>query len=85
MLQFLIFIAAAYILYRLVMGEFKKKKDIKDKKKENLAATGVMTKDPVCGTYIPVDGDIRVKQGDKVHNFCSYECRDKFLKQLADK
>ena len=85
MLQFLIFIAAAYILYKLLMGEFKKKKDIKNKEKENLAATGVMTKDPVCGTYIPVDGDIRVKQGDKVHNFCSYECRDKFLKQLDDK
>lgn len=85
MLNFLIFIAAAFILYMLIMGDFKKKKDLKDKEKKNLAATGVMIKDPVCGTYIPVDGDIRVKQGDTVHNFCSYECRDKFLKQLNDK
>ncbi|HDQ41663.1 MAG TPA: YHS domain-containing protein [Desulfonatronum sp.] len=85
MLKFLIFIAAAFILYKLLTGDFKKKKDVQTKEKENLAATGVMTKDPVCGTYVPVDGDIRVKQGDKVHHFCSYECRDKFLKQIADK
>lgn len=85
MLKFLIFIAAAFILYKLLTGDFKKKKEAQNKEKENLAATGVMTKDPVCGTYVPVDGDIRVKQGDKVHNFCSYECRDKFLKQLEAK
>jgi len=85
MLNFLIFIVAAFILYKLLTGDFKKKKEVRNKEKENLAATGVMIKDPVCGTYIPVDGDIRVKQGDKVHNFCSYECRDKFLKQLEAK
>ncbi len=85
MLKFLIFIAAAFILYKLLTGDFKKKKDAQVKEKENLAANGVMTKDPICGTYVPIDSDIRVKQGDKVHHFCSYECRDKFLKQLSDK
>lgn len=85
MLKFLIFIAAAFILYKLLTGDFKKKKEAQVKEKEDLAANGVMTKDPICGTYVPIDGDIRVKQGDKVHNFCSYECRDKFLKKLSDK
>lgn len=85
MLKFLIFIAAAFILYKLLTGDFKKKKDAQIKEKENLASTGVMTKDPICGTYVPVDGDIRVKQGEKMHNFCSYECRDKFLKELEGK
>lgn len=85
MLKFLIFIAAAFILYKLLTGDFKKKKDAQVKEKETLAATGVMAKDPICGTYVPVDGDIRVKQGDKMHNFCSYECRDKFLKELEGK
>ncbi len=85
MLNFLIFIVAAFILYKLLTSDFKKKKEVRNKEKEHLAATGVMIKDPVCGTYVPVDGDIRVKQGDKVHNFCSYECRDKFLKQLEAK
>lgn len=85
MLKFLIFIAAAFVLYKLLTGDFKKKKEARVKEKENLAANGVMTKDPVCGTYVPLDGDIRVKQGDRVHHFCSYECRDKFLQQLTEK
>jgi len=41
-----------------------------------------MIKDPVCGTYVRKDGDIRVRQGEAVHVFCSYECRDKFIKSL---
>lgn len=85
LINLLIFIVAAFILYKLITGDFKKKKEIQDKKKETLVATGVMTKDPICGTYVPANGDIRVKQGDKVHNFCSYECRDKFMNQLEAK
>ena len=45
-------------------------------------AAGEMVKDPICGTYVERDGNIRVKEGEKVHIFCSYECRDKYLKQL---
>jgi YHS domain-containing protein len=82
MLKFLIFIAAVFLLYKLFTGDLKKKKDVKDKEHENLAATGVMTKDPICGTYVPVDSDIRIKEKDQVHCFCSYECRDSYLKKL---
>ena len=85
MLKFLIFIAAIFILYKLLMGDFKKKKEVQEKEHENLAATGVMTKDPVCGTYVPVGSDIRIKEGDNVHCFCSYECRDSYLKKLEAK
>jgi YHS domain-containing protein len=42
-----------------------------------------MVKDPSCGTYVDKDGDIRVREGDKVHVFCSYECRDKYLKRIG--
>ena len=41
-----------------------------------------MVKDPICGTYVEKDGSIRVREGEKVHVFCSYECRDKYLKQI---
>jgi YHS domain-containing protein len=85
MLKFLIFIAAVFILYKLLTGDFKKKKEVKDKEQEDLVATGVMTKDPVCGTYVPVGSDIRIKEGEKVHCFCSYECRDSYLKKLEAK
>jgi YHS domain-containing protein len=45
-------------------------------------ASGEMIKDPVCGTYVEKDGDIRVREGETIHVFCSYECRDKYLKQI---
>mgnify|MGYP006306884989 CR=1 FL=1 len=38
-------------------------------------------KDPVCGTYVSTDTDIRVRDGDQVLYFCSYECRDAYLKE----
>ncbi len=82
MLKFLIFIAAIFILYKLLVGDLQKKKEVKEKESENLAANGVMTKDPVCGTYVPVGSDIRIKEGETVHCFCSYECRDSYLKKL---
>jgi YHS domain-containing protein len=86
MLKFVIFIVAAFVLFKLVTGDKKKKSVDKKKEEEKLHATGAMVKDPVCGTYVANDSDIRVREGDKVHHFCSYECRDKFLKRIeADK
>jgi YHS domain-containing protein len=41
-----------------------------------------MVKDPMCGAFVSKEGDIRVRQGDKVHYFCSYECRDKYIKMI---
>jgi YHS domain-containing protein len=82
MFKLLIFIVAGYFLYKLLTNDRKKKREMQEKKKENLAASGEMVRDPICGTYVPKNGDIRVRQGDQVYCFCSFECRDKFLKQL---
>ncbi|MDY7000405.1 MAG: transcriptional regulator [Thermodesulfobacteriota bacterium] len=82
MLKILIFVAAGFLLYKLVTGSKRQKAVQKEKAEENLAASGEMVKDPVCGTYVPKDADIRVRDGDKVHCFCSYDCRDKYLKQV---
>ncbi|MBN2141350.1 MAG: transcriptional regulator [Desulfovibrionaceae bacterium] len=82
MIKYLIVIAAAVLLWKLFKGDKKHKELKKDKVDENLIASGDMVKDPVCGTYVPSDGDIRVREGDKVHVFCSYECRDKYIRRL---
>ncbi len=82
LIKFLIFAAAIFVVWKLFAGD-RKQKQVKDKaKEENLAASGEMVKDPICGSYVRKDGDIRVRQGEQVHVFCSYECRDKFLKSL---
>ena len=82
MLKFVIIALAGYILFKLVTGDKKNKAAAKKQKHKDLAADGVMVKDPICGTFVPKDTDIRVKNGQDVHCFCSYECRDKYVEQL---
>lgn len=83
MLKFLVIGLGIFIVYKLFMGDKQKKSSTEAKKTERMAASGEMVKDPVCGTYVPKDADIRVREGEKVHCFCSFECRDKFIKQLT--
>ncbi|EGB13675.1 TRASH domain-containing protein [Pseudodesulfovibrio mercurii] len=83
MLKFLVIAAALFLVYKLFMGDKQKKDMKKDKAFKQKVASGEMVKDPSCGTYVDKDGDIRVREGDKVHVFCSYECRDKYLKRIG--
>lgn len=82
MLKFIVIGVALFLVYKLFMGDKKKKEMEKEKTVKSKAAAGEMIKDPICGTYVERDGNIRVKEGDKTHVFCSYECRDKYIKQL---
>ncbi|MBZ2171754.1 TRASH domain-containing protein [Nitratidesulfovibrio sp. SRB-5] len=82
MLKWLLLIAAGYFLYRLVTNEARKKSKDDKKQKEEMVATGEMVRDPICGAYIDANGGVTVRDGDKTYRFCSYECRDTFLKQL---
>ncbi|MFA6810141.1 MAG: transcriptional regulator [Desulfoplanes sp.] len=84
MLKFLIFFGAGYVLFKLLTGDKKNKTETVYKKHETMAAAGEMVKDPICGTFVPKDTDIRVKNGDQVHCFCSFECRDKYVEQLQN-
>ncbi|MUM78266.1 transcriptional regulator [Pseudodesulfovibrio sp. F-1] len=82
MWKFIIIGVALFLIYKLFTGD-KKKQEMENKEsiKQKVAA-GEMVKDPVCGTYVDKDGDIRVREGEKVRVFCSYECRDRYLKQI---
>lgn len=88
MWKWLILILAVYALYRLFANDVLKKK--KENNEENAAemerkiAAGEMIKDPECGTYVSAEGNISVRDGEIVHHFCSYECRDKFLQRLEE-
>lgn len=82
MLKWLIIAVAGYLLFRMLTNDQKRKSQDGDKEKERMYAAGEMVKDPVCGAYVESDGGISVRDGETVHRFCSYECRDKFLEQL---
>ncbi len=82
MLKFIVIGVALFLVYKLFMGDKKKREVEKDQDIKAKVASGEMVKDPICGTYVEKDGNIRVREGEKVHVFCSYECRDKYMKQL---
>lgn len=86
LLKLLLVAAGIYIVYKLFANDFRHKKKGQDEKEakvmEKKKAAGELVKDPVCGTYVSLDDSITVRDGETLHHFCSYECRDKFLKQL---
>jgi YHS domain-containing protein len=86
MTRWLILALVAFVLYKLITNEMRKrsKSDATDdaKEKARKVATGEMVKDPVCGTYVEAESSVSIRDGDVVHRFCSYECRDAFLQKL---
>lgn len=84
LLKVLIFALVGYVLYRLFMNDRKKKSEAVVAEKENLIPAGDMVKDPICGAYVEAEGGISVRNGEKIERFCSYECRDKYIKQIEE-
>lgn len=82
MIRWLIIALAAFLLYKLFTGDKRVKEAKTKKQEEKLVASGEMVKDPVCGAFVEKDGPIRIRSGETVHCFCSYECRDKYRKQI---
>lgn len=80
--KILIFGLIGYALYKLFIHDRQKKSTDSKKKKEQMVATGEMTKDPTCGAYVDTDSNISVRNGETVYHFCSYDCRDAFLKKI---
>ncbi len=85
-LKLLIFAVCGWVLFKLFTNDSRKKSQKnaakREKEVERKVATGEMVKDPICGTYVSLDQEIRIRDGETIHRFCSYECRDKFLTQL---
>jgi YHS domain-containing protein len=81
MLKLVILVAAGFLLYKLFMGDKKKKMEKSRQETDERVEAGDMVQDPVCGTYVSADSRIRVKDGKQVYRFCSFECRDAYLER----
>jgi len=85
MLRWLVLGVVGFILYKLVSNEFRKRAEGGGKQeppKKTDAPGKNMVKDPTCGAYIEPSSGVSVKDGESVHHFCSYQCRDAFLEKL---
>lgn len=80
--KLLIVFICGFVVWKLFMGDKRYKQNKPEEKPEPLQASGEMVKDPVCGAYVSKNSDIRVRQGDVVLNFCSYDCRETYLKRI---
>ncbi len=83
-MKIVIFALVGYALYRMFMNDRNKKTENSREEKEARVASGEMAKDPVCGTYVETGGGITVRNGEQLIHFCSYDCREKYLKQLQE-
>ncbi len=88
MIKILIVLVVGYFLFRMFKNDFLKRKESdaaeEAKSMSEKIAHGEMVKDPECGTYVSKDSEITVRDGNTVHHFCSYECREKFLNRLRE-
>jgi len=82
MLKWLILAVALFALYRLLMNDRKKKNEDAQKAEAKRVANGELVKDPECGTYVDPESSISVRNGDTVLHFCSYDCRDNYIKKI---
>jgi YHS domain-containing protein len=82
--KWLLVAGALFVLYKLFMSDRSRDEKKEAKVQERKIAAGEMVKDPVCETYVEVDSSIKVRDGDEVHHFCSYDCRQKFLDRMQD-
>jgi len=48
------------------------------RRRSEVPAGGVLQKDPVCGTFVPERGSVKLISGGVTHFFCSEECARKF-------
>jgi YHS domain-containing protein len=81
MFKWILIAAVGYALYRMLASERRKKTEKTEQENQRLVATGELVKDPVCGVYVEKESAISAREGNVVHHFCSYDCRDAFLKQ----
>ena len=81
MLKWILILAAVYMLYRMFESERRKKSAKAKQETQQLIATGELVKDPVCGAYVEAESAISARDGATVYHFCSYDCRDAFLRQ----
>jgi len=72
-----------YVLYRVLWKGEKLFKGKTAPHPQN--AIEEMKKDPVCGTYIPVNQALKLKSGKDTLYFCSDSCKIKFQEMPQEK
>ncbi|MDR3176836.1 MAG: transcriptional regulator [Desulfovibrio sp.] len=84
MIKWLLLAVAAFVLYKLITNDGRRKGKNEQRNRESRIASGELVQDPVCKAYVEAESSIKVRDGAAVHHFCSYECRTRFMKKLEE-
>jgi YHS domain-containing protein len=78
--RFLLIFLAVLVVYRAVRRLFlpSRRRGEVPRGAREVIHKGEMVKDPVCGTYVPRDGSLSLRERGGEHFFCSPACRDAF-------
>jgi len=76
MVRLIIIVVLVFIIFQLVKGLFRPKKQIR--RKGSNGVIDEMVQDPVCKTYIPRRQAVRMISKGKEYSFCSESCAEKF-------
>lgn len=81
-----------YLGYRLVVSDWKKKKDTNSEnsgqeQQDNGEVVDVLVEDPICHKLVPKQQAIRLKSKDteEIVYFCSEECCNLFVSKEGEK
>lgn len=66
----------ALLIGLLLLRSLIPRKKLKPKEREGRAE--LLSKDPVCGLYVPENNSLSMTKGDKTYYFCSKECMRTF-------
>jgi uncharacterized protein len=86
LIRMLIWIIAAVVIYRSLkgwMGAGKAQRNPLASREAN-QVDDEMIKDPVCGTYFPKREAVIAHSHNRVLQFCSSQCRDRYFNEQGD-
>ncbi len=80
--KLIIFLIAVAILYYLFKNDQKRRVEEVAEGDSPPPEGEDMVLDPQCKTYVSKLEAFRVREGDRIHYFCSPECRDRYIARL---
>ena len=87
MIRFIILALVGYVAYRALKSWMfpadSMKRTVADRKSGEI--DDVMIKDPYCEAYFPAKNAVPLRYDGKDLQFCSTECKDKFLAEQSEK
>lgn len=80
MWKLILLVVAGYIAYKMFLND-RSRKYAKDPQVSSKGMASDLIKDPICGIYVDKESALKIKDSSGTYYFCSYDCRDKYLKR----